>query len=105
MTTFIIPRGCAINGMKAQINGIVECAKKQHPEWSNFDRDSYFFNIDEKFIIEHSECFKYEMKEIGTKGLIQKYNGMLAFEMYGEWPEWVSNAIEEITRGKRIDRW
>lgn len=106
MPTFIIPRGSAINGMKAQINEITECAKKQHPEWDEFERgDAYFFNIDEKFITDHIKCFEREVKEIGIKGLIKKYNGMTAFEMYGKWPEWVSTAIEEITKGRRVDRW
>lgn len=105
MPTIILPRGCPINGVKSKINEIVDCAKKQHPEWDNFDRDTYFFSIDEKFIITHSECFKYEMKEFGINGLVRKYNGRIAFEIYGDWPQWVLTAIGEVSRGKRIDRW
>jgi hypothetical protein len=104
MTTFILPRGYAINGLKTQISEIVECAKKQHPDWGNdYIGDVYFFNIDEKFVMDHSECFKDEIKEIGMNGLFYKYNGKIVFEIYG--PGWVLNAIEEISKGKRIDRW
>lgn len=58
--------------------------------------------IDEKFIDEHAGDFGHELREVGVKGLTERYAGRYCIHIYGQIPYWLIMTMESLLNARYL---
>jgi hypothetical protein len=98
--TFIIDEGVDIEKVKitfVKIYDFVSATVDMDKEFDKLiDNIGSINKIDEKFIDEHAGDFGHELREVGVKGLTEKYNGRYCVHIYGQIPFWLIMTMESL---------
>jgi hypothetical protein len=103
--TFMLNEDVDIDKVKVtygKICDFVRTAVDQEPGESYKAFDHIIDNLgditkmDEKFIDEHAGDFGHELREVGVKGLTERYAGRYCIHVYGGIPFWLIQTIESL---------
>lgn len=100
--TFIFNENADINKVKVTFGKICDFVRTTVDTDKQFDKliDDLgdITKIDEKFIDEHAGDFGRELREVGVKGLTERYAGRYCIHTYGEMPHWLVITMESLLK-------